>query len=88
MAPVLAERETIIRRILFSLYVRPAVKIFPVSAMIERLPSPPSSFSPSRLFIASWPLNANQRDARVGGVGRLRFVEGDRRRRDRESLRI
>jgi len=46
MVPVLAERKTIIGGILFSPYVRSPVKIFPVSAMIERLPSPrpPSSF--------------------------------------------
>jgi len=36
MAPVAGERATIIRRILFSRHVRSAVKIFPVSAMIER----------------------------------------------------
>jgi len=49
MAPVAGERATIIRRILFSRHVRPAVKIFPVSAMIERssspLPPPLVSFS-------------------------------------------
>lgn len=45
MAPVPAERGTIIRRILFSRHVRPAVKIFPVSVMIKRLPSVPPFLS-------------------------------------------
>lgn len=59
------ERETIIRRILFSRHVRPAVKIFPVSAMIERLFTlSPVLFSARHLsllsfvfLITSWPVS-------------------------------